>query len=1166
MVLNSSTGVISGTPTTTGAFAFSVEVRDSAQPSQSATQQLAIAVANQLTIGTPAKLPIEGVKNQPYSLTVNAFGGTQPYTWSVSSGSLPLGLTLNSVSGVISGTPTVAATSPFTVRVTSAGPPAQAAAEAVTLTVVNAPAVATATLPGAITGTAYSQTLAGANGTAPYTWSLVPGQGVLPAGLSLNPHTGVISGTPATAGTSAFTVQLADLTTPSQSATQHLSIAVANPLVSTTPQALPVEGVKDAPFSVALSATGGTQPYTWSVSAGSLPLGLTLNAASGVLGGTPTAAGNTSFTVRLVDSSSPAQATTEVLTLTVVTAPAVSTSSLPGAITNTAYSQTLAGSFGTPPYTWSLVPGQGVLPAGLALNAGTGVISGTPTAAGTFGFAVQLTDLTTPTQSATQHLSIAVANPLSINILQLPDGVAGASYSQTLSATGGTQPYTWSVSVGALPAGLILNAGSGVISGTPTAAGTATFTVRLGDSSLPAQAATVPATLTVVRAPAVATSTLLDATTGTAYSQTLAGSFGTPPYTWSLVPGQGVLPAGLALNAGTGVISGTPTAAATFGFAVQLTDLTTPSLTATKQLSIVVANPLSINTLQLPGGVAGASYSQALSATGGTAPYTWSASTGKLPAGLTLDPGTGVISGTPTAQGTASFAVTATDSGKPTQTASSQTLTLVVVNALADTTSSLPPAATGQSYTAQLNAAGGSAPYAWTLTGTLPTGMSLSSSGVLTGTPQQTGVFPFTVQTTDTSSPPLTTTASLSLTVVGSLRITTQSLPDALAGEQYSHTLTATGGTAPYTWSLAAGSTLPTGLKLDSVTGVVSGTALATTSTSGTPAPITFVVTDTGPPVQTATQALPLLVSQSLSFSMPQTPDAVVGDAYALLPLSTTGGSGSYVWSETGALPGGLTLSPSSGEISGTVTGAPGTYAFQLTLSDKAGGVAPQSDQISITVVKPLSVPGSYNWTGTFNTAFHQTVQPSNGAGPYAIAFASTDTVPSWLSIDPSTGVVSGTPDAQCSHTTPSVSGQSQVFTCASTAYPEAVTVTDKLGETLTTTVNLTVGTAPLVVNSNASVTQTAGSPLDFSVGSPSGGYGTTGFQYTATNLPCSADGTTCDRINFNTGEVTGTLGDFNIPGGSYTIIVTVTQADPVAGSANTFVATYQLTINTVGG
>lgn len=332
--------------------------------------------------------------------------------------------------------------------------------------------VSTASLPNGEVGSVYSQTLAATGGTLPYTWAT--SAGTLPAGLSLNTSTGAISGTPTTVGTSNFTAQVTD-SVPTVS-TAPLSITV-NPAIAITTTTLPTGEVGSA-YSQTLATSGGITAFTWSISDGSLPAGLSLNASTGVISGTPTTAGTSSFTVMVTDSV--AHSASMPLSIMVNDNLAVSTASLAAGSVGAAYSETLASTGGVGPFTWTI--SVDTLPAGLSLVGSTGVISGTPTATGTTNFTAMVTD--SLTRTAVQALSILV-NPagLAVATTSLPDGTVGTAYSQTLMATGGTAPLSWSISAGSLPAGLSLVASTGVISGTPTTAGSSAFTVMVTDNA-----------------------------------------------------------------------------------------------------------------------------------------------------------------------------------------------------------------------------------------------------------------------------------------------------------------------------------------------------------------------------------------------------------------------------------------------------------------------------------------------------------------------------------------------------------------------------------------------------------------------------------------------------------------------------------------------------------
>lgn len=324
----------------------------------------------------------------------------------------------------------------------------------------------TSPLPAAKLGIAYSKTLA-ATGGGPYMWSITVG--TLPTGLTLS-SAGVISGTPSVGGSKTFTVKVVGAG--GASATKQFALNVTRVWITTT--ALP-NGVVRSPYSATLTA-GGTGPFTWSivVGSGTLPTGLTLNASTGVISGTPTATGKKTFKVKVVGAGG--KSATKALAITIVTAGTISitTSSLPNGTVSSAYAATLTAS-GTGPFTWSLASGS--LPAGLSLNASTGAIGGTPTTAGTSSFTAKVVGA--GGASATKPLTITISAPsLSITTTSLPDGTVGSAYAATLTASG-TGPFTWSVTAGSLPAGLTLNSSTGAITGTPTAAGTANFTVQV---------------------------------------------------------------------------------------------------------------------------------------------------------------------------------------------------------------------------------------------------------------------------------------------------------------------------------------------------------------------------------------------------------------------------------------------------------------------------------------------------------------------------------------------------------------------------------------------------------------------------------------------------------------------------------------------------------------
>jgi len=232
--------------------------------------------------------------------------------------------------------------------------------------------------------------------------------------------------------------------------------------------------------------------------------------------------------------------------------------------------------------------------------------------------------------------------------------------------------------------------------------------------------------------------------------------------------GTGSLPPGLSLSP-SGVISGKPTQVRVdpFTFTVRLTDATQTTATSQPlQITIVPGPLLILTTGDLTRGTVSAQYSFQLQPLGGATPYTWSLATGALPPGLSLNPASGVITGTPTQFGTFSFAVKLTDS-QP-ENVTSGTLRIIVDPAplVVTTTGDLPGGKVNIDYSQQLVATGGRTPYTWALaTGPLPPGLTLNTqTGVISGRPTATGAFTFTVSVTD-ATPSTATSAQIRITV-----------------------------------------------------------------------------------------------------------------------------------------------------------------------------------------------------------------------------------------------------------------------------------------------------------------------------------------------------------------------------------------------------------------
>ncbi|KAA1425869.1 putative Ig domain-containing protein [Nocardioides antri] len=323
-----------------------------------------------------------------------------------------------------------------------------------------------------------------------------------------------------------------------------------------------------------------------------------------------------------------------------------------GAVNRAFVATPVSATNGTAPYTFSAVG----LPPGLAISAATGRIAGTPTTAGSYSTVVRVTDATGAFLNRSVPIVIRPVGGLTAINGATPRATVGTRYSVTpATGVGGTAPYSYSAT--GLPAGVSIDSSTGRLTGIPTTAAAAAWTITVTDNAgATVQRKGTLGVASAVRVSAITVAVAPRATATTAYAAApIQGVDGYQPYTYSATG----LPAGLTIDAGTGEINGTPTTPGTRTVTVRVTDAR--GISATRSLALTVdPAPFSISYRHFTPGRVGVAYSdRPVMASGGVKPYVYSAS--GLPPGLSINAGTGFVTGTPTQAGTSSVTVTVAD-------------------------------------------------------------------------------------------------------------------------------------------------------------------------------------------------------------------------------------------------------------------------------------------------------------------------------------------------------------------------------------------------------------------------------------------------------------------------------------------------------------------------
>ncbi|MCM2474840.1 tandem-95 repeat protein [Rhizobium sp. CG5] len=1024
--LDTQSGTISGIPSASGTSYFQFHAANG--DGYSALQSMTIAVGPHIDDVTATVAA---------NSSSNAIGVTVSGTESLTAVSTPSHGSASISGATLSYTPTsgYSGTDSFTYTVTdSASGLSDSATVSLTVTAPTL-SIAPSSLPDGTAGTTYSQTLSATSGTSPYSYAVT--SGALPDGLSLS-SSGAISGTPTSAGSESLTVTATDAYGATGSQAYTLAIAIAAPVASNSNATVAANSSSN---TIALSLSGGT---TASVTVASAPSHGTATASGTSITYTPTSgySGTDSFTYTASNATGDSTAT---VSLT-VTAPVVTVTptTLSDGTVGVAYSQTLSASNGTAPYSYSLY--SGTLPPGLTLSS-AGILSGTPTTQGTYSFVLGVTDQYGAWGAPAYTAAIAIAAPVADDVSATVDANSGDN-SITLDLSGGTAS---SVAVASAPSHGTATASGTAITYTPTSgySGTDSFTYTASNAS---GDSTATVSITVTAPPlSVAPSSLPDGTAGVGYSQTLSASNGTAPYSYSL--SSGTLPPGLILSS-AGVLSGSPTTQGTYSFVLGVTDRYGAQGAPAYSVAIAVAAPVASDvsatvaanssdntiTLDLSGGTA-SSVTIASAPSHGTATASGTA--------ITYTPTSGY-------SGTDSFTYTATNA---TDTSSAATVSITVSEpTLTLSPTTLADGTVGTAYSSSLSSANGTAPYRYAVTsGALPDGLTLTSAGLLSGTPTEDGTFSFTLTSTDAYG------------AIGSQAYSVAMAVQAPAAAAVSATVAANSTDNAITLSLGGGtaSSVTIASAPSHGTATASGTAITYTPTPGYSGTDSFTYSATNATGTSSAATVSITVSEPTLTIRPTTlSGGTVGTAYSV-SLSSANGTAPYRYSVTsGALPDGLTLS-SAGLLSGTPT-EDGSFSFTLTTTDTYGAIGSRAYSVAVAVQAPT--PAAVSATVAANSSDNAITLSLGGGTAASVAIASA---PSHGLATASGTAITYTPTSGYSgtdsftYTATNATGTSSAATVSITVTAPTLTISPagpfslKTGQTFSQAFSASGGTAP---------------------------------------------------------------------------------------------------------